>query len=112
MLRQKRVESKLRQQITESADPNAPKAPSPTKEKGESEKVIEYRQECQLLRKQLKMAQSALTQEVGEDTPMARVLASESGWKGRAEQVRIYPPLSLAPTCRRRLCVLLLAFLL
>lgn len=35
----------------------------------------------------MKLAHSALAKEIGSDVPLARVLASDSNWKGRAEQI-------------------------
>lgn len=53
----------------------------------ESERLVEARQETNILKQQLKMAHSALSKEIGSDIPLSRVLGSESGWKGRADQI-------------------------
>ena len=43
----------------------------------------------QNLRTELRMAHRALIQEIGEDAPIQQILKSESGWKGRSEQIVI-----------------------
>lgn len=53
----------------------------------ESDKVREYRRECQELRRDLQRATAALAKEVGADVQVARVLAGEAGWQGRADQI-------------------------
>lgn len=50
---------------------------------------LRLRQECQSLRKELKLVQIALAKEVGDNIPVNKVLSSTSNWKGRAEQIRI-----------------------
>jgi hypothetical protein len=62
-------------------------ASAPEKQAPESERLTQARQECQQLRQKLKMAQSALQKEIGSDIPLSRVLSTESGWKGRADEI-------------------------
>lgn len=64
-----------------SADPEAPVSAA------DVAKIHEYRSEVQQLKQQLRVAHKALEREVGDSTPLARVLASDSGWQGRAEQL-------------------------
>lgn len=54
---------------------------------GDTNKIREYRRECQDLRRELQRTTAALTKEVGTDVVVARLLAGESGWQGRAEQI-------------------------
>ena len=44
------------------------------KPRPESDRLIVYRQECQKLRKELKLVTSALAKELGDDVPVSRVL--------------------------------------
>jgi len=52
-------------------------------------KVTEMRSEVQATRNETKKMQRALQREVGEEVPLAKVLAEDGSWKGRAEQLSI-----------------------
>ena len=95
--RWQRRETKLRQQLeTSGARPvksaSTTSARSASTSRGAprcdcSAKVTEYRTECQTLRKETQVLRRLLEREIGEDVPLARLLAADSKWKGRAEQV-------------------------
>lgn len=74
---------------TTSPPPSAHHSAKPSTKGGDAEKLVTYRRECQTLRRDLKLAQSALAKELGSDVPVSTILAGESTWKGRAEQIRM-----------------------
>eukprot|EP00038_Savillea_parva_P011090 m.195021 g.195021 ORF g.195021 m.195021 type:complete len:683 (-) comp19366_c0_seq1:14-2062(-) len=67
--------------------PASPEAAGGGPEHATTSKVREYRRECQELRRELQRATAALSKEVGTDVVVARVLAGEPGWQGRAEEI-------------------------
>ena len=52
-----------------------------------NQKRTEYRNECQMLKQELKLAQKVLSKEVGEGISVATLLKSGSGWRGRSQQI-------------------------
>ena len=50
-------------------------------------KLTECRNQCQVLKQDLKLAHRALVKEVGEGVSLNDLLTGESGWKGRAQQI-------------------------
>ena len=51
------------------------------------QKVTDYRNQCQLLKQDLKVAHKVLAQEVGEGINVSALLSGSGGWKGRAHQI-------------------------
>ena len=51
------------------------------------QKVTDYRNQCQLLKQDLKVAHKVLAQEVGEGISMSALLSGVGGWRGRAHQI-------------------------
>ncbi|KAJ3275684.1 Coiled-coil domain-containing protein 13, partial [Borealophlyctis nickersoniae] len=54
-----------------------------------TQKLEDERLQAHALRVELRNAHKALVAEVGEDVPLAKILDSTSGWKGRAQQIHI-----------------------
>ncbi|XP_071103198.1 coiled-coil domain-containing protein 13-like [Haliotis cracherodii] len=50
-------------------------------------KLADYRNQCQALKQELKIQHKVLQQEVGENVNVQSLLNSNSGWRGRAQQV-------------------------
>ena len=50
-------------------------------------KVVEYSNQCQQLRQELKLAHRVITREVGEGATVSSLLGSQSGWRGRSQQI-------------------------
>ena len=50
-------------------------------------KVLEYSNQCQQLRQELKLAHRVITREVGEGATVSSLLGSQSGWRGRSQQI-------------------------
>ena len=50
-------------------------------------KMAEQRNQCQVLKQELKLAQKVITKEVGEGANMSALLSGVSGWRGRAQQI-------------------------
>ena len=50
-------------------------------------KMTEYRNECQLLKQDMKLAHRVLAKEVGEGVTVSALLSGVSGWRGRAQQI-------------------------
>lgn len=50
-------------------------------------KLAEYRNQCQSLRQEIKLAQKVLAQEVGEGVTFQELVSGSSGWRGRAQQI-------------------------
>ena len=50
-------------------------------------KMAEQRNQCQVLKQELKLAQRVITKEVGEGVSMSALLSGVSGWRGRAQQI-------------------------
>ena len=51
------------------------------------QKVTDYRNQCQLLKQDLKVAHKVLAQEVGEGISVSALLSGVGSWKGRAHQI-------------------------
>lgn len=53
-----------------------------------SQRKVEYRNECQLLKQELKLSRKVISREVGEEVDTSSLLNSASGgWRGRAQQI-------------------------
>ncbi|XP_053916552.1 coiled-coil domain-containing protein 13 isoform X2 [Cuculus canorus] len=52
-------------------------------------KVIEYRNQLQSAKQELKMTQKLLANEVGEDVNIQNLLTNSSSWRGRAQQILV-----------------------
>ena len=50
-------------------------------------KMVEQRNQCHVLKQELKLAQKVITKEVGEGVSMSALLSGVSGWRGRAQQI-------------------------
>ena len=50
-------------------------------------KMAEQRNQCQVLKQELKLAQRVITKEVGEGVNVSTLLSGASGWRGRAQQI-------------------------
>lgn len=50
-------------------------------------KMAEQRNQCQVLKQELKLAQKVITKEVGEGVNMSVLLSGVSKWRGRAQQI-------------------------
>ncbi|XP_065052800.1 coiled-coil domain-containing protein 13-like [Rhopilema esculentum] len=50
-------------------------------------KVFEYRNQVESQKKELKIAHKVLTNEIGEDVDIQKLLNSESNWRGRQQQI-------------------------
>ena len=51
------------------------------------QKTTEYRNQCQLLKQDLKVAHRVLAKEVGEGVSVSVLMSGVSGWRGRAQQI-------------------------
>lgn len=51
------------------------------------QKVAEHRNQCQLLKQDLKLTRKVLAKEVGEGVSVSALLSGVSGWRGRAQQI-------------------------
>ena len=51
------------------------------------QKVTDYRNQCQLLKQDLKVAHKVLAKEVGEGISVSTLLSGAGGWRGRAHQI-------------------------
>ncbi len=51
------------------------------------QKTTEYRNQCQLLKQDLKLAHRVLAKEVGDGVSISALLSGVSGWRGRAQQI-------------------------
>ena len=49
--------------------------------------MAEQRNQCQVLKQELKLAQRVITKEVGDGVNMSALLSGASGWRGRAQQI-------------------------
>ncbi|KFP40974.1 Coiled-coil domain-containing protein 13, partial [Chlamydotis macqueenii] len=52
-------------------------------------KVMEYRNQLQSAKQELKMTQKLLANEVGEDVSIQSLLGNSSSWRGRAQQILV-----------------------
>ncbi|XP_068261214.1 coiled-coil domain-containing protein 13 isoform X2 [Nyctibius grandis] len=52
-------------------------------------KVMEYRNQLQFAKQELKMTQKLLANEVGEDVNIQSLLTNSSSWRGRAQQILV-----------------------
>ena len=50
-------------------------------------KMAEQRNQCQLLKQELKLAQRVITKEVGDGANISALLSGGNGWRGRAQQI-------------------------
>jgi DNA repair exonuclease SbcCD ATPase subunit len=50
-------------------------------------KMAEQRNQCQVLKQELKLAQRVIVKEVGEGVNMSALLSGTSGWRGRAQHI-------------------------
>ena len=50
-------------------------------------KTADYRNQCQLLKQELKLAHRVITKEVGPGVTVSELLNSPSGWRGRSQQI-------------------------
>ena len=50
-------------------------------------KMAEYRNQCEILKKEAKVAQKVIAKECGEGVNVASVLNEPSGWRGRQQQI-------------------------
>ena len=50
-------------------------------------KMAEQRNQCQVLKQELKLAQRVITKEVGDGANISALLSGASGWRGRAQQI-------------------------
>ena len=50
-------------------------------------KMAEQRNQCQVLKQELKLAQKVISKEVGDGVSMSALLSGVSGWRGRAQQI-------------------------
>lgn len=50
-------------------------------------RMAEQRNQCQVLKQELKLAQRVITKEVGEGVNTSTLLSGTSGWRGRAQQI-------------------------
>lgn len=50
-------------------------------------KMTEYRNQCQLLKRDLKLAHKVIEKEVGSGTSVNALLTTGSGWRGRTQQI-------------------------
>ena len=51
------------------------------------QKGADYRNQCQLLKQDLKVAHKVLVKEIGEGVSVSALLSGVSGWRGRAQQI-------------------------
>ena len=51
------------------------------------QKTTEYRNQCQLLKQDLKVAHRVLAKEIGEGVSVSVLMSGVSGWRGRAQQI-------------------------
>lgn len=52
-----------------------------------NQKRAEYRNECQVLKQELKLSHKVISKEVGEGANVSSLLNSVSGWRGRSQQI-------------------------
>ena len=52
-----------------------------------NQKRVEYRNECQVLKQELKLSHKVISKEVGEGANVSSLLNSVSGWRGRSQQI-------------------------
>ena len=100
---QKKLSEQAKQSLKESIDTSQPKDTS-TSTSAEAElhstitalqeqllhskqKTTEYRNQCQLLKQDLKVVHKVLAKEVGEGVSISELVSGVSGWRGRAQQI-------------------------
>ncbi|XP_048578258.1 coiled-coil domain-containing protein 13 [Nematostella vectensis] len=101
----RRIQQLERQESAQAPAENKPdqrsKPRSPTENQQDSEavaglqeklnhanqKMAEYRNQCETLKKELKVATKVLSKEVGENVNMSSLLNEPSGWRGRQQQI-------------------------
>ncbi|CAB3987254.1 Hypothetical predicted protein [Paramuricea clavata] len=107
--KERRKAKQLSRKLTEMENQNSSMAAQVTKqsqgskdatdqEKGNSQvleeklkqaiaKMAEYRNQCEILKKEAKIAQKVIAKECGEGVNVAAVLNDPSGWRGRQQQI-------------------------
>ena len=99
---QKKLSEQAKQSPKESKDTSQPKESTSASAEAELQSIIaalqeqllhskqkttEYRNQCQLLKQDLRVAHKVLAKEVGEGVSVGELVSGVSGWRGRAQQI-------------------------